>query len=180
MTHIAFAPFDTPLGVCALAWSDQGVSAVCWPAADREAARQRMARRYPGLAEAEPPAPIRRAMTAVAALLGSEPADLGFVALDLSAASAFERSVYDIARTIPAGQTLTYGEVALRLGDRLLARDVGQALGRNPVPIIVPCHRVLAAGGKSGGFSAPGGVATKLKLLAIEGVFPGGQPSLFG
>jgi O-6-methylguanine DNA methyltransferase len=80
------------------------------------------------------------------------------------------RRVYEIARAVPAGATLSYGEIAARLGGRDLARDVGQALGRNPFPLIVPCHRVLAAGGKAGGFSANGGVTTKLRLLSIEGL----------
>jgi methylated-DNA-[protein]-cysteine S-methyltransferase len=86
----------------------------------------------------------------------------------MDAVEPFEQRVYEVARTIPAGQTLTYGQIATRLGDRLLARDVGQALGRNQFPIVVPCHRVLAASGKLGGFSAPGGVATKQRLLEIE------------
>ena len=84
-----------------------------------------------------------------------------------------------MARSIPPGQTLTYGEIADRLGDRRPAREVGQALGRNPFPIVVPCHRVLAADGRTGGFSAPGGVETKLRMLAIERAQPGGAPALF-
>jgi methylated-DNA-[protein]-cysteine S-methyltransferase len=100
------------------------------------------------------------------------------VTIDTAGVADFNRRVYAIARTIAPGATLSYGEIAERLGDRNLARDVGQALGQNPFPVIVPCHRVLAAGGKSGGFSAPGGVATKLRLLTIEGAQPGG-PTLF-
>ena len=91
----------------------------------------------------------------------------------------FERRVYEVARRIPPGATLTYGEIAARLGDKLLARDVGQALGRNPFPIVIPCHRVLAAGGKTGGFSARGGVATKMKMLQIEGAITSDEPLLF-
>jgi methylated-DNA-[protein]-cysteine S-methyltransferase len=91
----------------------------------------------------------------------------------------FHQRVYAVARTIPPGATLSYGEIAVRLGDRGAARDVGEALGQNPFPIIVPCHRVLAAGGKVGGFSASGGVATKLRLLDIEGAQVGEAPSLF-
>src|SRR5437773_1910493 len=87
--------------------------------------------------------------------------------------------VYDIARKIPPGQTLTYGDIAKQLGGVELSRDVGQALGRNPCPIVVPCHRVLAAGNKPGGFSANGGVVTKLKMLAIEGAAVNHTPSLF-
>jgi len=99
--------------------------------------------------------------------------------LDLDGVPEFNRGVYDIARTIPPGQTLTYGDIAKRLGGVELSRDVGQALGHNPCPIVVPCHRVLAAGGKPGGFSANGGVATKLKMLAIEGAPVNHTPSLF-
>lgn len=99
----------------------------------------------------------------IAALLNGEPRDLGYAKIDTAALPDFHRRVYDVARTIPAGATLSYGEVAARLGDRLLAREVGEALGQNPFPIIVPCHRVLAAGGKMGGFSARGGVRTKLR-----------------
>jgi methylated-DNA-[protein]-cysteine S-methyltransferase len=90
----------------------------------------------------------------------------------------FNRRVYDVARTIRPGATISYGEIAARLGDPSLARDVAQALSQNPFPIIVPCHRVLAAGGKMGGFSAPGGVRTKLRLLSIEGA-QYGEPTLF-
>ena len=99
--------------------------------------------------------------------------------LDIGGVSAFQRQVYDIARSIPPGKTLSYGDIARRIGDVALSREVGQALGRNPVPIIVPCHRVLAAGDKPGGFSANGGVTTKLKLLAIEGAAVNYTPSLF-
>jgi methylated-DNA-[protein]-cysteine S-methyltransferase len=114
----------------------------------------------------------------IVALLAGSPRDLRHARLDLTGLSDLQRRVYDMARKIPAGATLTYGEIAERLGDRLLARDVGEALGHNPFPIIVPCHRVLAAGSKLGGFSAPGGVRTKLRLLEIEGAQPGG-PTLF-
>jgi len=113
------------------------------------------------------------------ALLRGEASDLSAVALDLSGVEPFARRVYEVARTIAAGGTLTYGEIAARLGDRALARDVGQALGQNPFPLIVPCHRVLAAGGKAGGFSANGGVATKLRLLSIEGARLTDEPTLF-
>jgi methylated-DNA-[protein]-cysteine S-methyltransferase len=99
--------------------------------------------------------------------------------LDLEDVPAFNRGVYDIARAIPPGKTLTYGEIAKKLGGVELSRDVGQALGRNPCPIVVPCHRVLAAGDKPGGFSANGGVVTKLKMLEIEGTVVNYTPSLF-
>jgi methylated-DNA-[protein]-cysteine S-methyltransferase len=100
------------------------------------------------------------------------------VIIDNEGVPEFNVRVYAIARTIPPGKTLTYGEIAERLGEKLLAREVGQALGQNPCPIIMPCHRVLAAGGKTGGFSASGGVVTKLRLLTLEGAQPNG-PTLF-
>ena len=104
---------------------------------------------------------------------------LGGIVNDLGGVPEFNRGVYDIARKIPPGQTLTYGDIAKQLGGVELSRDVGQALGRNPCPIVVPCHRVLAAGNKPGGFSANGGVVTKLKMLAIEGAVVNHTPSLF-
>jgi methylated-DNA-[protein]-cysteine S-methyltransferase len=117
-------------------------------------------------------------MDGIAALLRGEARNLTDVTIDDADTPAFNARVYAIARTIPPGQTMTYGEIAERLGDKLLAREVGTALGQNPCPIIMPCHRVLAAGGKTGGFSAPGGIVTKLHLLTIEGAQPGG-PTLF-
>jgi methylated-DNA-[protein]-cysteine S-methyltransferase len=110
--------------------------------------------------------------------LSGEKRDLAHIAVDDSSVPDFNRRVYAVARKIPPGQTKSYGDIARALGDPLLARDVGQALGQNPTPIIVPCHRVLAANGKSGGFSAPGGVDTKMRVLTIEGAQPGG-PTLF-
>ncbi len=105
--------------------------------------------------------------------------DLSAAPLDVSCVPEFNARVYEIARAIPPGETLTYGQIASRLGDKLLARDVGAALGKNPWPIIVPCHRVTAAAGKLGGFSARGGAQTKLKLLAIEGAPAAAQADLF-
>ena len=131
------------------------------------------------IAEAPPPAEVQSAIDGIVELLAGKPNDLSDVVLDLDGVPEFNRGVYDIARTIPPGKTLTYGDIAKRLGGVELSRDVGQALGRNPCPIVVPCHRVLAAGGKPGGFSANGGVVTKLKMLAIEGAVVNHTPSLF-
>jgi len=126
-----------------------------------------------------PPTPdVRHAIDGIAALLRGEKRDLRDVVIDDSEIPPFNKRVYAIARTIPPGRTMTYGEIAERLGDPLLARDVGQAMGENPTAIVMPCHRVVAAGGKTGGFSANGGVMTKLQLLNIEGAQPGG-PTLF-
>ena len=112
-------------------------------------------------------------------LLAGKPNDLADILLDLDGVPEFNRGVYDIARKIPPGQTITYGDISKKLGGVELSRDVGQALGRNPCPIVVPCHRVLAAGNKPGGFSANGGVVTKLKMLAIEGAVVNHTPNLF-
>jgi methylated-DNA-[protein]-cysteine S-methyltransferase len=180
MSQSGFILFETALGVCGLAWRERGLVGVLLPEADGAPARARLSKRFPDLAEAPPPPQVQAAARSIAALMRGEPVDLAGVELDLDVVSPFERRVYAIARAIPPGQTLTYGEVAAQLGDKLLARDVGQALGRNPWPIVVPCHRVLGAGGKMVGFSAPGGVTTKERMLAIEGYYPGGQPSLFG
>jgi len=112
-------------------------------------------------------------------LLRGEKRDFSAIALDMAGVPEFHQKVYAVARTIPVGATLSYGEIAARLGDRGAAREVGEAMGQNPFPIIVPCHRVLAAGGKVGGFSAAGGVTTKLRLLGIEGAQVGEAPTLF-
>ncbi len=118
-------------------------------------------------------------MRDIGRLLAGERTDLTRIALDMADVPEFHSAVYGVARTIPPGETLTYGEVAARLGDPGAARAVGQALGQNPFAIVVPCHRVLAANGRSGGFSAAGGVATKLRILSIERARTGGEPSLF-
>jgi methylated-DNA-[protein]-cysteine S-methyltransferase len=178
MTERNFALFDTAIGVAGIVWSERGIAGVQLPEASGSATRARLLRRFAGAQEAPPPPDVQRAIDGMVALLRGEQADLTGIALDAEDRPAFNRRVHDIARTIPAGKTLTYGEVAERLGDRTLAREVGQALGQNPTPLIVPCHRVLAAGGKTGGFSASGGVVTKLRLLTIEGAQPTG-PTLF-
>jgi methylated-DNA-[protein]-cysteine S-methyltransferase len=178
MTDLGFALFDSAIGCCGIVWSDCGVVAVRLAEGGENATRDRIQRRYPTSRETAPPAGMKRAIDDIVGLLRGEPRDLSSVRIDTAGIADFNRRVYEIARTIPAGSTLTYGEIAERLGDGNLARDVGQALGQNPVPIIVPCHRVLAAGGKMGGFSAPGGVRTKLRLLTIEGAQPG-DPMLF-
>jgi methylated-DNA-[protein]-cysteine S-methyltransferase len=179
----AFALFDTALGPCAVLWSERGITGVQLPERDALALRAVLRKRYPAAVETEPPEHVRRAIAGMTALLAGDAHDFDGVALDLEGLPEFNRKVYALARTIPPGATLTYGEVAARLGDKALARAVGQALGENPIPLIIPCHRVLAAGGKTGGFkaggfSAPGGSATKLRLLSIEGAAPGG-PTLF-
>lgn len=175
---LAFALFDTAIGFCAVVWSERGIFGVQLPEADARATQARVLKRYPPAVKSAPPEHVKHAIAGMTALLDGEARDLTDIVIDDDGTPDFNKRVYAIARTIPPGQTMTYGEIAERLGDKALARAVGQALGENPVPIVMPCHRVLAAGGKSGGFSAAGGVVTKLKLLTIEGAQPGG-PTLF-
>jgi methylated-DNA-[protein]-cysteine S-methyltransferase len=180
MTGQGFCLFDTAVGACAVVWGARGIVAVQLPEADAARTRARIARRYPGAVEHEPPAAVAEAIHAMTALIAGERRDLSAIPVDLDAASDFQRAVYAVARAIPPGETMTYGEIASQVGDAAAARAVGEAMGRNPVPIIVPCHRVLGAGGKLTGFSANGGVATKLKLLEIEGAAIGDEAPLFG
>ena len=174
------ALFHTAIGVCGIAWASGGIVAVQLPEADEASTRRRLVRELPSSQEvAVPPAQVQAAIQGVQALLGGEARDLREVALDMTRLTPFQRDVYAIARAIAPGQTMTYGEVARALGDPGLARAVGQALGHNPFAPIVPCHRVLAAGARAGGFSAGGGVATKLRMLQIERARFGDAPGLF-
>jgi methylated-DNA-[protein]-cysteine S-methyltransferase len=179
MTGQHFAIFDTVMGRCGIAWSDRGINAVQLPMGSEDKTRARIRQRYGDIAESQPPAAVQAAIDGIVELLAGKPNDLRDVVLDLDDVPEFNRGVYDIARAIPPGKTLTYGDIAKRLGGVELSRDVGQALGHNPCPIVVPCHRVLAAGDKPGGFSANGGVVTKLKMLEIEGAVVNYTPSLF-
>jgi methylated-DNA-[protein]-cysteine S-methyltransferase len=179
MSGYSFATFETPIGRCGIVWGADGIVAVQLPESHEQATRARLCRRFPGASEASPSRDAQAAIDGIVGLLCGEASDLSAVALDMTHVLSFHRRVYEVARTIPVGSTLTYGDVAARLGDRGAARAVGQALGRNPFAIVVPCHRALAAGGKVGGFSANGGASTKLRLLAIEGAEAAGGPSLF-
>jgi methylated-DNA-[protein]-cysteine S-methyltransferase len=160
--------FDTPIGRCGIAWGERGVLGVQLPAGRDAELRARLLERVPDAHESEPPVPIAAAIRAITALLSGERSDLSSVGLDMEGLPPFHRRVYEAARSIGPGETLSYGEVAARIGAPGAARAVGQALGRNPFPIVVPCHRVLAANGGLGGFTATGGIATKLRMLGIE------------
>ena len=168
MTAHGFTLFDTAIGRCGVAWSDRGLVGVQLPEASAAETRERMLQRFPAAAETAPPPKVQIAIDGIIALLRGEQNDLSSIALDMEGVAPFHRRVYETARSIPPGKTLAYGEVAARLGAAGAARAVGQALGHNPFPIIVPCHRVLSAGGKIGGFSAHGGTATKRRMLALE------------
>ena len=180
--------FDTALGRCGIAWGAQGVLAVQLPETNDAGTRRRLLR---GLVSVPPvqtrqalPEFVQRAIEGVVALLRGEPRDLREIVLDMQRIPPFHQRVYELARAIDPGQTMTYGEIAQALSLPGASRAVGQALGSNPFVIVVPCHRVLAARGQAGGFSAPGGTRTKLRLLTIEGAFsqppdPGDSFSLF-
>jgi methylated-DNA-[protein]-cysteine S-methyltransferase len=164
----AYALFDTPIGRCAILWRGGLIVGAALAERSDEAMIRGLARRFPDAIEA-PPSPVaQQAIAAVRRLLEGEREDLSSLPVDLSALPEFERRVLEETRRIPCGETRTYGEIAAALGAAGAARAVGGALGRNPAPIIIPCHRVLAASGRSGGFSAPGGVTTKMKMLQIE------------
>ena len=176
------ALFDTAIGTCGIAWGPGGIVAVQLPEVDAATTRARMLRGLPAPCadSADPPATVRNAIDGVQALLAGQPRDLCEVPLDMSRISLFHQQVYALARAIAPGTTRSYGDLAEQLGRKGLSRAVGQALGLNPFAPVVPCHRVLAAGGKTGGFSAGGGAATKLRMLEIEGAHIGGTLPLFG
>jgi methylated-DNA-[protein]-cysteine S-methyltransferase len=163
-----FELFDTAIGRCAIVWGPQGIVGLSLPELDDGAMHARVRRNHTEAREQTAPPAVEAVVTNIQRLLAGEARDLSAVTLDMSRVPDFDRRVYSATRSIPPGETLTYGEIATRLGDLGLSRAVGQALGRNPFPIIVPCHRVLAAGGKAGGFSGAGGVETKRRLLEIE------------
>ncbi|MEO8667293.1 MAG: methylated-DNA--[protein]-cysteine S-methyltransferase [Bauldia sp.] len=149
------------------------------PEASENATRARLLRRFPEATEAIPSEAVEQAIAAIVALTSGAATELGFVQLDLRHVPAFDRRVYAVARSVPAGETITYGEIARRIGEPGAARAVGKALGNNPFAIIVPCHRVLGADGKIGGFSARGGITTKARLLSIEKARTSKIPALF-
>ena len=180
MTTPGFSLFPTAIGTCGIAWRGQAIIGVQLPEASEAHSRARMQRRFPGVAELPPPPEIQTTIARTTALLEGARDDLCDVILDMTGVPPFNQRVYELARRIPPGRMLTYGEVAAQLGVPGAARAVGQALGHNPFAPIVPCHRVLAAGGKTGGFSANGGAQTKMRMLEIEGALAPETLGLFG
>jgi len=174
----AYSLFDTAIGRCGLAWGPRGVVGVQLPERSEATTVTRILRHCPHADEIAPPKAHARAIEDIQALLNGEKKSLRTITLDLSRAPAFNARVYETARAIPPGTTRTYGEIARAIGDPDGARAVGQALSRNPFAIVVPCHRVVGADFKLVGFSATGGIATKLKLLQIEG-WRAKEPMLF-
>ncbi len=179
--------FETTLGWMGIAWSDQGITRVLTPQRDRQDCERRLMRFAAGetiaIETADLPQFVAEAVDLLTRYAAGETIDFSPVKIDLEGIEPFRLDIYDAARKLKFGETVTYGQLAAAAGHPGEARDTGQALGSNPVPIVVPCHRILAAGGKIGGFSAPGGSRTKEKLLALEGVQVGPPPpaqSAFG
>lgn len=177
METVSAILFDTALGRCGLAWNAKGLVAVSFPEGSDEQILARLSKRSEHVSPvATPPANIARLVDDIARLFDGEKRDLAYAALDMEGIGDFDRDLYALTVKIEPGETKTYGELARALGDVAFSQRVGQSLGRNPWPIVVPCHRVLGAGGKMTGFSAPGGVEAKRRLLKIEGAI---GPDLF-
>jgi len=174
MAGCGYTIFDTAVGRCGIAWGESGIIGVQLPEVREIETRRRLFRLYPDARELRPPPSVETAIEGIAALLRGEGADLSGVALDLGGIHAFNARVYAFTRTIPRGQTRTYGEVAASIRASGAVRSVAQALARNPFVIIVPCHRVLEAGGYADNISPNGGSISKRRLLSIEGA---GSPS---
>jgi methylated-DNA-[protein]-cysteine S-methyltransferase len=177
MSGQQYAIFETLNGFAGIVWSPKGVSGFSLPASSRAAAEHAMRRRAPSAIEAEPSAPIARIIADARRYFQGEAIDFTDVPLDLAPQEPFFARVYAHVRSLRWGETTTYGAVARHLGaEPQAARDVGQAMASNPVPLIVPCHRVLAAGGRIGGFSAPGGSQSKARMLELEQALPSAAP----
>lgn len=176
---VEYCLFDTAIGRLGIAWGEHGIVRVQLPEGGDASTCARMLRGLPDATMAAPPPAVERTVERITAVLRGAHDDLADVVLDMRGIPDFARRVYEHMRGIGPGQTTTYGEVAARLGEPGAARAVGKALGDNPFAPLVACHRVLAAGGRSGGFSAAGGTATKLRLLQIEGARIGNDRGLF-
>ena len=165
--------FETAYGHVALAWNARGVTGFRLPASSPEESRGSLLRRLPDAVEADPSGRVAPLIEAIRRYFNGERIDFADVPLDLGRQDPLFARIYDLVRGFGWGETTTYGAIAKALGEGPeVARDVGQAMARNPIPLIVPCHRVLAAGGRIGGFSAPGGSSAKARMLALEGVRP--------
>jgi methylated-DNA-[protein]-cysteine S-methyltransferase len=166
-----YLTFETAGGFCGIAWNDVGITRFQLPTRSAETTERMLRRRIPGAEPGVPTPEVAEAVAAAQRYFNGEETDFSRFTLDLGDQDAFFKQIYAAARRVGWGHTTTYGALAKELGaGPEVARDVGQAMARNPVPLIIPCHRVLAAGGKVGGFSAPGGAATKIHMLGLEGI----------
>lgn len=174
MTNLHYSIFQTSSGFCGIAWSDAGITRFQLPAKSAEVTEGMVRRRAPGAEPGVPTPMVGEAVAAATRYFEGNETDFAQLELDLDEQDEFFKRVYAAARRIKWGQTTTYGALAKELGGGPeTARDVGQAMASNPIPLIIPCHRVLAAGGKIGGFSAPGGAAAKIRMLGLEGILAG-------
>lgn len=170
-TRTAYHLFETTAGFVAIGWNDRGVSALRLPAERADEAERALLRRLPGAVRTEPAHAVGAIVGDVVRYFAGEQVDFTAVPVDLGVQEPFFERVYKFVRGLGWGETTTYGAVAKALGaEPEFARDVGQAMAGNPVPLIIPCHRVMAAGGRIGGFSAPGGSLSKARMLELEGV----------
>ena len=176
--HSSYGVFDTAIGDCGIAWSEHGVTHLQLPESNPAATERRLAAKAAGLHAEVFPAPIAQVVDDIQRYARGERVDFSSVAVDLAGVDPFRRSVYKTIRSLGWGAIASYGDIARRI-DAPDAREVGQALSQNPIPLIIPCHRVVASDGKLGGFSAPGGRFTKEKLLMLEG-FGADAPRLPG
>lgn len=176
-TH-CYLVFETAGGYCAIAWNSAGITRFQLPTQTAEASERNLLRRLPAAQAATAPAEVMEVVATVRRYFDGEKVDFSDVRVDLAGHEALLKQIYASTRRVGWGQTTTYGTLAKELGaGPEVARDVGQAMAKNPVPLIIPCHRVLAAGGKIGGFSAPGGSSAKLRMLELEGVRVGPSQS---
>lgn len=174
--------FETAHGFCAIAWNDAGITRFQLPSGIAEATESNLLRRTTDAAPDTPTPEVADVIAAVHRYYAGEAIDFSHIPIDLGELGELSQRIYTAQRHVPWGATTTYGGLAKELGidDWEGARDVGQAMGKNPVPLIIPCHSVLAAGGKPGGFSAPGGTETKIRMLELEGVRVGPAPPAQG
>jgi methylated-DNA-[protein]-cysteine S-methyltransferase len=179
MAGRGYTVFDTGIGRCGIAWSDSGVIGVQLPEAREIETRRRLYQLYPEAREMRPPLTIEIAIESIIALLRGKASDLGEITLDFTGIPAFDRRVYEFARSIPRGETRTYNEVAASLQASGAAHSVAQAISKNPFMLIVPCHRVLEAGSYADKISPNGGSISKRRLLSIEGALSSGSKTLF-
>jgi len=179
MAGRGYSVFDTTVGRCGIAWGHAGIVGVHLPEAREIETRRRMLRQYPDARELRPPPEVEMAVEGIVALLRGQGAEFADITLDMRGIPPFNRRVYDFTRAIPRGETLTFADVAKRLGASGASHAVGQAIVRNPFTILVPCHRVLPSAGEADGFCANGGVVSKRRLLSLEGALAGKGPTLF-
>lgn len=179
MAGRGYSIFDTGIGRCGIAWGDHGILGVQLPEAREIETLRRVLREYPDARELRPPPDVEIAIEGITASLRGQPSDLSDVSLDMTGVYAFNQRVYQLTRAIPRGETRTYAEIATEMGTPRAVHSVAQALGRNPFVIIIPCHRVLEAGGYADKISPHGGAISKRRLLSIEGAGSTSSKTLF-